>query len=61
MDAPYHAAPDVHVLPANLTLPGVGVLPANAYLLMAEEPVLIDTGIRVDTEDFIAAVIRSST
>ena len=29
MDALYHAAPDVHVLPANLPLPGVGVLPST--------------------------------
>src|SRR4029453_9574644 len=56
MDALYHAAPDVHVLPANLPLPGVGVLPVNAYLLMAEEPVLIDTGIGLDGDDFITAV-----
>jgi hypothetical protein len=35
MDALYQAAPDVHVFPANLTLPGAGVLPVNAYLLMA--------------------------
>jgi glyoxylase-like metal-dependent hydrolase (beta-lactamase superfamily II) len=56
MDAPYQAAPDVHVLPVNLPIPGVGVLPVNAYLLMAEEPVLIDTGIGVDGDDFIAAV-----
>lgn len=56
MDAPYQSAPDVHVFPANLSLPGVGVLPINAFLLMAEEPVLIDTGIGIDTEDFIAAV-----
>lgn len=56
MDAPYQAAPDVHVFPANLPLPGVGVLPINAYLLMAEEPVLIDTGIGVDGDDFLAAV-----
>jgi glyoxylase-like metal-dependent hydrolase (beta-lactamase superfamily II) len=56
MDAPYQGAPDVHVFPANLSMPGIGVLPINAYLLMAEEPVLIDTGIGVDTEDFIAAV-----
>lgn len=56
MDAPYQAAPDVHVFPANLLLPGVGVLPVNAYLLMAEEPVLIDTGIGVDGDDFLAAV-----
>jgi glyoxylase-like metal-dependent hydrolase (beta-lactamase superfamily II) len=56
MDTPYQAAPDVHVFPANLTLPGVGVLPVNAYLLMSEEPVLVDTGVGIDTEDFVAAV-----
>src|SRR5918998_319567 len=56
MDALYQAAPDVHVFPANLPMPGVGVLPVNAYLVMAEEPVLIDTGIGVDGDDFIAAV-----
>ena len=56
MDALYQAAPDVHVFPVNLPLPGVGVLPINAYLLMAEEPVLIDTGIGVDGDDFLAAL-----
>jgi hypothetical protein len=56
MDAPYQGSPDVHVFPANLPLPGVGVLPVNAYLLMAEEPVLIDTGVGLEGEDFIAAV-----
>ncbi len=56
MDDPYLGAPDVHVFPANLSLPGIGVLPINAYLLMAEEPVLIDTGIGVDTAEFIDAV-----
>ena len=42
MDAPYQAAPDIHVLPSAVPLPGMGVLPVNAYVLMAEEPVLID-------------------
>jgi glyoxylase-like metal-dependent hydrolase (beta-lactamase superfamily II) len=57
MDAPYQAAPDVHVLPTNLPLPGAGVvLPINAYVLMAEEPVLIDAGIGVDGADFLDAV-----
>ena len=46
---------------ANLPLPGVGVLPVNAYLLMAEEPVLIDTGIGLDGDDFITAVAPSLT
>ena len=56
MDAPYQAAPDVHVLPANLPLPGIGVLPINAYVLLAEEPVLIDTGLAIDSDQFLAAV-----
>jgi flavorubredoxin len=56
MDSPYQGAPDVHVLPANLPLPGVGVLPVNAYLLMSEEPLLIDAGIGMDSDDFIAAL-----
>ena len=56
MDPVYQGAPDVHVFPANLPLPGVGVLPINAYLLMAEEPVLIDAGIGVDGDEFIDAV-----
>ena len=56
MDAPYQGSSDVHVFPANLGIPGVGVLPINAFLLMAEEPVLVDTGIGMDTADFLDAV-----
>ena len=56
MDSPYQAAPDVHVLPANLELPGAGVLPINAFLLMAEEPVLVDAGIGIDSDQFVDAV-----
>ena len=55
MDAPYQASPDVHVLPTHLPIPGVGVLPINAYLLHAEQPVLIDAGIGAD-EEFIDAL-----
>jgi hypothetical protein len=56
MDAPYQAGPDVHVLPHNFALPGVGVLPVNAYVLLAEEPVLIDTGLAADGDGFIDAL-----
>ena len=56
MDAPYQASPDVHVLPANLGIPGVGVLPVNAYVLLAEEPVLIDAGIAVESDQFVDAL-----
>ena len=56
MDTPYLAGRDIHVLPTNLPLPGVGVLPVNAYLLRSEQPVLIDTGIGFDTDQFLDAV-----
>ncbi len=56
MDAPYQATPDVHVLPTHAPLPGVGVLPVNAYVLLSEEPVLIDTGMGADGEDFVDAL-----
>ena len=56
MDAPYQATPDVHVLPANLPIPGAGVLPINAYVLTATEPVLIDTGLGMDRGQFLDAV-----
>jgi glyoxylase-like metal-dependent hydrolase (beta-lactamase superfamily II) len=56
MDAPYQAGPDVHVLPTSLALPGVGVLPVNAFVLLAQEPVLVDTGIGFDRQDFVDAL-----
>lgn len=56
MDAPYQAAPDIHVLPTTVPLPGIGVLPVNAFVLMAEEPVLIDTGLAHDGDQFLDAL-----
>jgi glyoxylase-like metal-dependent hydrolase (beta-lactamase superfamily II) len=56
MDAPYQAAGDVHVLPSHLPLPGIGVLPINAYVLLAEEPVLVDTGLGIYREEFFDAL-----
>ncbi|HWC11785.1 MAG TPA: MBL fold metallo-hydrolase [Acidimicrobiales bacterium] len=56
MDSPYQAAPDVHVLPTSAPIPGVGVLPVNAYVLHAEEPVLIDSGLGIDGDAFMDAL-----
>jgi hypothetical protein len=56
MDAPYQPSSDVHVLPTCLPLPGAGVLTVNAYVLRAEEPVLIDTGVGADGDEFLAAL-----
>jgi glyoxylase-like metal-dependent hydrolase (beta-lactamase superfamily II) len=56
MDAPYQAGPDVHVLPSQVPLPGVGVLPVNAYVLLSDEPVLIDGGMGADSDEFVDAL-----
>ncbi len=53
MDAPYEAAPGIHVLPSQVPLPGVGVLPVNAYVLLSDEPVLIDGGMGADSDEFV--------
>ncbi|MEU5692584.1 MBL fold metallo-hydrolase [Actinosynnema sp. NPDC020468] len=52
MLTPYNAAPDVFVLPSQLPIAGAGVLPVHAYLIRAHEPVLIDTGLPIDSGSF---------
>ena len=53
MDTPYKAAPDVWVLPSSLTLPGVGTLVVNAFVILADEPVLVDAGLALDSPEFV--------
>jgi flavorubredoxin len=56
MDKAYKVGGDVWVLPTHLSVPAVGLIPINAFLILAREPVLVDTGIRVDSEEFLAAL-----
>lgn len=56
MDTPYQASPDVWVLPTTLPIPGAGSLVTNAFVILSEEPVLVDTGIGVDSGDFMDAL-----
>jgi flavorubredoxin len=56
MDYPYAAGTDVHVLPTTIPIPGVGVLPVNAYVVHAEQPVLVDAGLGIDGDAFIDAL-----
>ena len=50
---PYQAGPDIDVVPAYFPIPGLGILPVNAFLLKATEPVLVDTGLVPLSEEFI--------
>lgn len=42
---PYPAGPDIDVLPSFFPIPGLGIVPVNAFVLKAQEPVLVDTGL----------------
>lgn len=45
-------------LPAYLPVPGFGLLPVNAFLLVGREPVLVDTGLSALRDDFLDALAR---
>jgi flavorubredoxin len=53
MFEPYEAAPDIHVVPSYFPLPGFGILPVNAFVLRAAEPVLVDTGLVPLSDQFM--------
>ena len=44
MDESYRVGPDVHVLPSRMDVPGVGSIPINAFVILSEQPVLVDCG-----------------
>ncbi len=56
MDKPYQVMPDVMVLPAHFPIPGMGFLPVNAFVIKAKEPVLVDTGMGIEAEEFMKAL-----
>ncbi|WIX76674.1 MBL fold metallo-hydrolase [Amycolatopsis carbonis] len=48
--------PDISVLADQLEVPGVGYLPVNAFVLHADEPVVIDTGLSLPGRGFMDAL-----
>src|SRR5262245_32605687 len=56
MDASYRCSDDVAVLPTHLDVPGLGTLIVNSFVLLANQPVLIDSGLAVDGPEFIDAL-----
>ena len=48
--------PDVSVINDHLEVPGLGVLPINAFVIHADEPVVVDTGVGLPDRDFVAAL-----
>lgn len=47
---------DTDMLSAYVPLPGMGMLPVNAFLIRSRDPVLIDTGMAALRDDFMRAL-----
>jgi flavorubredoxin len=49
-------ARDIDVLTTNFPIPGLGFVPINAFVLHGSEPILVDTGAGVTSEQFMSAL-----
>lgn len=52
----YKATPDIDILTSNVPIPGMGLVPLNAFVLHGSEPLLVDTGMGVESDEFMAAL-----
>ncbi len=52
----YKATADIDVLTSNVPIPGMGLVPLNAFVLHGSEPLLVDTGMGVESDEFMAAL-----
>jgi flavorubredoxin len=53
MFEPYQATADIDVLPSYFPIPVYGLLPINAFVLKAAQPVLVDSGMLCLNRDFM--------
>jgi flavorubredoxin len=56
MNTPYRIAADIEIIPAYFPIPGAGYLPVNAFVIKAKEPVLVDTGMGIRSEEFMKSL-----
>ncbi len=47
---------DTYILPSYAPFPGFGLVPANAFLIKAAQPMLVDTGMFIDRDAFLGAL-----
>jgi flavorubredoxin len=52
----YQATSDIDVITSNIPIPGLGLVPVNAYVIKGSEPILVDTHAVVESEDFMATL-----
>ena len=56
MFVPQIVAPGITSLNSYIPVPGYGVLPVNAFVIEAQEPILVDTGLASLREQFITGL-----
>jgi flavorubredoxin len=56
MERSYSPAEGIHVLPTYVPIPGYGMLPINAFVLKAKEPVLVDCSLTSEQDEFMTAL-----
>lgn len=52
----YTATPGIDVITSAFPIPGFGLVPINAYVMQGPEPVLVDTGSVIESEEFLAVL-----
>jgi glyoxylase-like metal-dependent hydrolase (beta-lactamase superfamily II) len=56
MDQPHQLMPDIVILSSCFPIPGAGFLAVNAFVIQAAEPVLVDTGMGIESPAFMEAL-----
>ncbi len=56
MEKPRQAMADVEVLPSFFPVPNMGFLAVNAFVIKSKEPVLVDTGMGIETREFMESL-----
>ena len=56
MEPARHVTPEIDILPTFIPAPGLGLIPANAFVLKSAQPVLVDTGVVYEHDGFITAL-----
>jgi flavorubredoxin len=49
----YTATTDIEVITSDVTIPGLGLIPVNAFVIKGSEPILVDTGTVIDRDAYM--------
>jgi glyoxylase-like metal-dependent hydrolase (beta-lactamase superfamily II) len=55
----FQILPDIEIFPSFFPIPKMGELSINSFLIKGREPVLIDTGMAIESDEFMKALASS--